>query len=229
MMRPQRKRRLAARLFLAYVFLEIVSYLRYRRRLARLRQPRLAYRRGSLDDLRLVLRQVKQASCPLTVSAASMQIYLDERERESGSGQPAPKVSWRHYYASMQHAFCIEGPSPEEHSLLLQIAKASALRQGLPPPPAGAAPPSAPPPVAFGSAPVSVFHKPLPVEVALSAVRGAAEAVFRLLGFSGRWVETPEGRMRYWVSEPREGEAEPGLLPAVFLHGGPCPTRADTS
>ena len=59
-----------------------------------------------------------------------MQIYLDERERESGSGQPAPKVSWRHYYASMQHAFCIEGPSPEEHSLLLQIAKASALRQG---------------------------------------------------------------------------------------------------
>lgn len=64
MMRPQRKRHLAARLFLAYVFLEIVSYLRYRRRLARLRQPRLAYRRGSLDDLRLVLRQAVLSSRP---------------------------------------------------------------------------------------------------------------------------------------------------------------------
>ena len=63
-MRPQRKRRLAARLFLAYVFLEIVSYLRYRRRLARQRQPRLAYRRGSLDDLRLVLRQAVLSSRP---------------------------------------------------------------------------------------------------------------------------------------------------------------------
>ena len=54
-------------------------------------------RRGSMEDLRWFLQSANHPVCPLTLSKASLQLYLDERpesEREA--------LSWKHYYVLIQ-------------------------------------------------------------------------------------------------------------------------------
>lgn len=198
-------------LLFAYLTCEVLCLQRFRARLMRLRQPRRAERRGTLEDLRWLLRGVQEPRGPATMGKASVQRYLDEQPDMRGS------VTWEHYYVMVQNAFCISGPSPEEHGLLVQIASTYAKQQGLPQPPPAARLPTCKAPVGFGQSTVQVVYKPLALELVLSTARLLADATFRAAGYRGRWVPTPEGLIRCWTARPRQ--ADPKLLPAVFIHG----------
>lgn len=197
---------------LVYSILELISFWRFRQRLKRLRQPRLGYRRATLDELRWLLRAVEHPVCPVRMSKASLQVFLSER-----SSDARQTIKWEHYYVMVQDCWCILGPSPEEHALLLEIAGKFAEREGLQRPPPRASPPSCSAPVGYGHSPVQVVHKPLPLEMMLFSVRQAADAFFWVWGFRGDWMPTSEGWIRYWLATPKE--ADPNNLPVVFLHG----------
>uniref|UniRef100_A0A7S1AET2 AB hydrolase-1 domain-containing protein n=1 Tax=Noctiluca scintillans TaxID=2966 RepID=A0A7S1AET2_NOCSC len=208
MLRAVRRRH---RWLLAYVLSEGFCYWRFRMRMRRLLPPRVSYRRGSMDDLRWMLKSTQAAVAPLTLNKESMAQYVEEVAGKS------VEMTWEHYYAMVQDTFCILGPSPEEHSIMLKIASAFCATEGLLPPPDGARPPHCKAPVAFGSSPIHVQHKPLPVEILMLFARTSGDAVLWFSGYRPRWQPTAEGWMRYWVSKPRD--SDPQLLPMVFLHG----------
>lgn len=197
---------------LAYAVLELINFWCFRLRLQRLRQPRLGYRRATLADLRWLLRSVEHTVCPVRLSKASLQTFFDDR-----SGDRREALSWEHYYVMSQEALCILGPSPEEHTLLREIACKLAEREGLQGPHPRAGPPSCASPLAYGQSPVQVVHKPLPIEFLLSSVRWAGDAAFWALGYRGAWTPTSEGWIRYWLATPRD--VDKSELPAIFLHG----------
>jgi len=202
---------LRRRFLLCYVLCELFALWRFRLRLARLRIPRLGERRGTTGDLQWILQSMKHSVCPMGLSRASLQRYFPETKRRQKS------ITWEHYYAIVADAFAIRGPSPDEHLLLMQIAAASAQAQGLPAPPLTSKPPTCRAPVGYGSGELNVVYKPLPLELLIAGIRLLGEAVIRALGFRGRWLPTPEGWMRYWVSRPSDCTST--CSPAVFIHG----------
>lgn len=200
-------------LLLLYAVLELISYYRFRQRIKRLQLPRCVYRRGTLEDLRWLQRSVEHPVCPVRLNKESMQNFLNE----CALGRAEKTLTWEHYYVTIQSAFCIMGPSQEEHALLLEIAGGYAKREGLSLPPPRAQTPAVATPVAYGQSPVQVFYKPLPLEVFMAVMRKAADALFWAKGYKGYWLPTSEGWLRYWVAEPREAAASE--LPVVFVHG----------
>jgi len=195
----------------AYIVFELISFQRFRRRIARLQISRCCDRRGTLDDLKWWQSAVNHPSCPLSISKHSLQRFLDDQE------DAAEQVTWEHYYAIVSECFCIATPSPSEHQLILKITASMAAKQGLAQPPAGAKPPNCQAPLAFGRSPVQVFHKPLIFEACMYGFRCAVDVVLLACGFRPRWIPTPEGWMRYWVALPVKPDS--GLMPAVFVHG----------
>lgn len=211
-------------LLFVYLAAELVTYRRFRLRLARLHVPHKHDRRGTIKDLEWIAASAEHSICPLTFSKESFQRFLDEQfakldaAGERRSGDIYRRTSWQHYYETARECFCIAGPSPEEHALLLRFAHATAKRQGLEVPPANAPVPTGyAAPVAYGSSPIIALHKPLPVELMFAATRCTFELAFLALGYRARWMPTPEGWIRYWIARPRV--LDPSILPAVFIHG----------
>lgn len=200
------------RVVLAYLACELLCWQRFRVRMASLRVMRRGDRRGTLDDLRWVLKGLCNRVCPLSISKHSLQRHLDFQK---GLCQ---QVCWEHYYVLWQDLFCLRGPSPEEHTLLLQIAEVSSKQQHLAPPAAAAdQPPTCVAPLGCGWTRLQVVYKPFLIELLMACLRVLADNVLRLFGYRGRWLPTPEGWIRYWVRLPKY--QAPQHNPIVFIHG----------